>query len=68
MKRNSQPFKWRQYEPEIICFVFDSIVDTPSATRPCEMMHERGLSVHHSTVYRWVQRYAPKSIKESARF
>jgi transposase, IS6 family len=24
------------------------------------MMNERGLSVHHTTVYRWVQRYAPE--------
>jgi transposase-like protein len=24
------------------------------------MMHERGLSVHYSTIFRWVQRYAPE--------
>ncbi len=24
------------------------------------MMHERGLGVDHSTVFRWVQRYAPE--------
>jgi transposase-like protein len=24
-----------------------------------EMMRERGLDVEHSTVFRWVQRYAP---------
>jgi IS6 family transposase len=24
------------------------------------MMRERGLEVDHSTVYRWVQRYAPE--------
>ncbi len=24
------------------------------------MMKERGLEVHHSTIYRWVQRYAPE--------
>ncbi len=25
-----------------------------------EMMRERGLDVDHSTVFRWVQRYAPE--------
>jgi transposase-like protein len=25
-----------------------------------EMMRERGLSVDHTTVFRWVQRYAPE--------
>ena len=25
-----------------------------------EMMGERGISVDHSTIYRWVQRYAPE--------
>jgi transposase, IS6 family len=25
-----------------------------------EMMQERGLSVDHTTIYRWVQRYAPE--------
>ncbi|MCP9496662.1 MAG: DDE-type integrase/transposase/recombinase [Pyrinomonadaceae bacterium MAG19_C2-C3] len=24
------------------------------------MMRERGLEVHHSTIYKWVQRYAPE--------
>jgi len=25
-----------------------------------EMMRERGLSVDHTTIFRWVQRYAPE--------
>jgi IS6 family transposase len=25
-----------------------------------EMMMERGIAVDHSTIYRWVQRYAPE--------
>jgi len=28
-----------------------------------EMMNERGLSVDHTTIYRWVQAYAPESEK-----
>ncbi len=30
-----------------------------------EMMTERGLSVDHTTIYRWVQRYAPELDKRS---
>ena len=29
------------------------------------MMTERGLSVDHTTIYRWVQEYAPESDKRS---
>src|SRR5262245_25107569 len=29
------------------------------------MMNERGLSVDHTTIYRWVQRYAPELEKRS---
>jgi transposase-like protein len=25
-----------------------------------EMMQERGFEVHHTTIYRWIQRYAPQ--------
>jgi IS6 family transposase len=28
-------------------------------------MNERGLSVDHTTIYRWVQRYAPELEKRS---
>jgi transposase-like protein len=30
-----------------------------------EMMNERGLSGDHTTIYRWVQRYAPELEKRS---
>jgi transposase-like protein len=30
-----------------------------------EMMAQRGLAVDHTTIYRWVQRYAPEIDKRS---
>ncbi len=61
MKRNSSPFKWRHYEAEIILLVSDGTAVMRCRIRDlAEMMRERGLSVHHSTLFRWVQRYAPE--------
>lgn len=61
MKHNSSPFKWRHYAPDVIllcvrwyCWYQLSYRDVE------EMMHERGLDVDHSTIFRWVQRYAPE--------
>ncbi len=58
MKHNSHSFKWRHFEPEInllcvrwYCKYQLSYLDVE------EMIEERGLSVDHSTVFRWVQRY-----------
>jgi transposase-like protein len=33
-----------------------------------EMMAERGLSLAHTTIMRWVQRYAPEFVKRWSRF
>lgn len=33
-----------------------------------EMMAERGLSLAHTTILRWVQRYAPEFVKHWNRF
>src|SRR5215217_6731291 len=35
---------------------------------PVEMMAERGLSLAHTTILRWVQRYAVKFVKRWNRF
>ena len=60
MKCNSSPFKWRHYEAEIILLCVRWYCRYGLSYRDlAEMMHERGLLVHHSTVYRWVQAYAP---------
>ncbi len=57
-------FKWRHYRGEIIlgcvhwyCKYGISYHDLK------EMMQERGVQVDHTTLYRWVQHYAPKMEK-----
>jgi transposase-like protein len=54
-------FKWRQYEGEIILTCVRWYLRYALSYRDLEeMMTERGLSVDHSTIFRWVQRYAPE--------
>ena len=61
MKRNTSPFKWRHFEPELILLCVRWYLRYQLSYRDVEeMMRERGLSVDHSTAFRWVQRYAPE--------
>ena len=61
MKHLSSPFKWRHYPPELILLCVRWYCRYQLSYRDVEeMMHERGLDVDHSTVFRWVQRYAPE--------
>ena len=61
MKHNSSPFKWRHYPPELILLCVRWYCRYQLSYRDVEeMMRERGLDVDHSTVFRWVQRYAPE--------
>ncbi|MDP9177627.1 MAG: DDE-type integrase/transposase/recombinase [Gemmatimonadota bacterium] len=61
MKRNTNPFKWRHFEPEIILLCVRWYCRYQLSYRDlAEMMRERGLSVHHSTLFRWVQAFAPE--------
>jgi transposase-like protein len=61
MKHNSSPFKWRHYSPELILLCVRWYCRYQLSYRDVEeMMQERGLDVDHSTVFRWVQRYAPE--------
>src|SRR5271157_4861131 len=58
---NPSPFKWRHFEAEIILLCVRWYVRYALSYRDLEeMMRERGLSVDHSTIYRWVQHYAPE--------
>jgi len=57
----SNAFKWRHYEPEIILLCVRWYLTYPLSYRQvAEMVNERGLDVHHTTIYRWVQQYAPE--------
>jgi transposase, IS6 family len=54
------PFKWRHYAPEIILLCVRWYLRYALSYRDLEeMMIERGRHVDHTTIYRWVQRYAP---------
>ncbi len=57
---NSTPFKWRHFEADIILLCVRWYLRYSLSYRDLEeMMLERGLHVDHTTIYRWVQRYAP---------
>ena len=61
VKHNSNPFKWRHYEPTIILLCVRWYCRYQLSYRDLEeMMHERGLSMDHTTVWSCVQRYAPE--------
>ena len=61
MKHYSSPFKWRHYAPDVILLCVRWYCRYQLSYRDVEeMMRERGLDVDHSTVFRWVQRYAPE--------
>jgi transposase, IS6 family len=52
-------FKWRQFEPEVILLAVGWYLRFSLSYRDVEeLVAERGLSVDHVTVWRWVQRYA----------
>jgi transposase-like protein len=55
------PFKWRHYQPEIILLCVRWYLRYSLSYRDLEeMMVERGLSLDHTTIYRWIQHYAPQ--------
>jgi len=61
VKHNSSPFKWRHYAPDVILLCVRWYCRYALSYRDLEeIMCERGLTVDHSTVFRWVQRYAPE--------
>jgi IS6 family transposase len=54
-------FKWRHFEAEIILLCVRWYLRYSLSYRDLEeMMAERGLHVDHTTIYRWVQCYAPE--------
>jgi transposase, IS6 family len=57
----SDQFKWRHYQGEIILHCVCWYLRYALSYRDLEeMMRERGLSLDHTTIYRWVQAYAPE--------
>ena len=61
-------FKWRHFEPEIIvCAVRWYLRFSLSYRDVEELLMERGLPADHTTIWRWVQRYAPELNKRIRR-
>jgi transposase-like protein len=61
LKQHKSPFKWRHFEPSIILLCVRWYCRHSLSYRDLEeVMRERGLSVDHVTIFRWVQRYAPE--------
>lgn len=60
------PFKWRHFKPTIILTCVKWYLRYALSYRDLEeMMTERGLSVDHTIIFRWVQEYAPEIDKRS---
>jgi transposase-like protein len=54
-------FKWRHFQADIIVLCVRWYLRYALSYRDLEeMMGERGLCVDHTTIYRWVQEYAPE--------
>ena len=52
-------FKWRHFEGAVILWAVRWYCKYRISYRNLEeMLEERGVDVDHSTIYRWVQRYA----------
>jgi len=55
------PFKWRHHQAQIILRCVCWYLSYPLSYRQvAEMVNERGMDVHHTTVFRWVQEYGPE--------
>ena len=66
---SDNPFKWRHFEPGLILLCVRWYLRYAVSYRDLEeMMRERGLCVDHTTIYRWVQRYAPEIDKRCRPF
>jgi transposase-like protein len=54
-------FKWKHYQPDIILLTVRWYLRYNLSFRDLvEMMEERGLSIAHTTIMRWVHQYGPE--------
>ncbi len=62
MKQNNKyPFKGRQFTAEIILWAVRWYLQFPISYRDLErMFSDRGIQVDHTTLFRWIQAYAPE--------
>jgi transposase, IS6 family len=58
---NKNPFKGRQFTAEIILWAVRWYLQFPISYRDLErMLADRGVHVDHTTLFRWIQSYAPE--------
>lgn len=58
-------FKWKHFQPEMIVLTVRWYLKYSLSLRDlCEIMKERGLSIAHTTIMRWVHEYAPQIDKK----
>lgn len=61
MRGGKSPFKGRQFTAEVILWAVRWYLQFPISYRDLErMLADRGVSVDHTTLYRWIQAYAPE--------
>ena len=59
--RAEQPFKGRQFTSEVILWAVRWYLMFPISYRDLELMlADRGVAVAHTTIFRWIQAYAPE--------
>src|SRR3954467_12418308 len=59
MRSRKNPFKGRQFTSEVILWAVRWYLQFPISYRDLELMlRDRGVSVDHTTIYRWIQAYA----------
>jgi transposase, IS6 family len=58
---NKNPFKGRQFTAETILWAVRWYLQFPISYRDLErMFSDRGIQVDHTTLFRWIQAYAPE--------
>jgi transposase-like protein len=61
VKQTKNPFKGRQFTAEIILWAVRWYLQFPISYRDLERMFaDRGVKVDHTTLFRWIQAYAPE--------
>jgi len=61
MGRRKNPFKGRQFISEVILWAVRWYLQFPISYRDLERtLADRGVTVDHTTLYRWIQTYAPE--------
>lgn len=62
-------FKWKHYQPDIILLTVRWYLRYNLSFRNLvKMMEERGLSISHTTIMRWVHQYGPELDKRIRRY